>query len=65
MVVEGAHAVKVVNRLAQELSIEMPITRACYNILYDNHGAREEVHNLMMRRKKHEIEEIVKNTKDW
>lgn len=65
MVVEGAHTVKVVNKLAEEFKIEMPISRACYNILYEHRDAREEVHELMMRRKKHEIEEIVKNTKEW
>lgn len=34
MVVEGMHTTKVVKHLADKLSIEMPITQACYNILY-------------------------------
>lgn len=59
MVVEGAHTTRVVHRVAGELQVDMPITRSCYQILYENVPVREAVNLLMMRPKKHEIEEIV------
>lgn len=65
MVVEGAHATRVVHKLAGELDVEMPITEACYNILYNKKDPRQEVITLMQRQKKHEIEEIVVNLKNW
>ncbi|MGI6453834.1 MAG: NAD(P)H-dependent glycerol-3-phosphate dehydrogenase [Syntrophomonadaceae bacterium] len=65
MVVEGVHATRAVHKKAEELKIDMPITRACYNILYNRKSAQEEVNKLMTRRKKHEIEEIVENTNGW
>lgn len=65
MVVEGAHTIRVVHRLACQLRIDMPICTACYNVLYANRKARDEVDDLMRRQKKHEIEEIVKRKKGW
>lgn len=65
MVVEGAHATRVVHRLAAELNIDMPITRACHQVLFENQAARDAVDILMKRRKKHEIEEIVKDIENW
>lgn len=65
MVVEGVHTVKIVQRIAAALKIDMPICTACYNILYANKKARDEVDNLMRRQKKHEIEEIVKGKEGW
>ncbi|QGT99832.1 Glycerol-3-phosphate dehydrogenase [NAD(P)+] [Candidatus Syntrophocurvum alkaliphilum] len=65
MVVEGIHTTRVVYKIAQDLNIEMPITTACYNIIYNNKNPKEEVENLMQRRKKHEIEEIVNNIDSW
>ena len=65
MVVEGAHATRVVHRLATELDIDMPITRACHQVLFEKQAARDAVDLLMKRRKKHEIEEIVKDIEGW
>lgn len=65
MVVEGAHTAKVVYRLARQLKLEMPISIACYNVLYRGKPPREEVDHLMKRRKKHEIEEIVNKIEEW
>lgn len=65
MVVEGAHTTRVVNKLAAEMKIDMPITSACYNVLYRKKPPREEVGVLMRRQKKNEIEEIVKDLKEW
>ncbi len=58
MVVEGAHTCRVVHKIALEMGIDMPITKACYQVLYENRDPREMVLNLMERQKKHEIEEI-------
>lgn len=65
MVVEGAHTVRVVNTIALRLGVEMPISRACYGILYEARSARETVDMLMKRRRKHELEEIAVNIKGW
>jgi len=65
MVVEGVHTTRAIHRVSSEMNIEMPITNACYNILYKNESAKKAVNLLMQRRKKHEIEEIVNNIHDW
>jgi len=57
MVVEGAHTCRVVHRMASEMNIDMPITRACYQTLYEQKEPREAVLNLMQRQKRHETEE--------
>lgn len=63
--VEGAHTVRVVNQIADQMGVDMPISKACYNILYENRLALETVATLMKRRKKHELEEIAVNIKGW
>ncbi|MDD2373445.1 MAG: NAD(P)H-dependent glycerol-3-phosphate dehydrogenase [Syntrophomonadaceae bacterium] len=65
MAVEGAHTVQVVNQIADQMGVDMPISKACYNILYEAKLARETVETLMKRRKKHELEEIAVNIKGW
>jgi glycerol-3-phosphate dehydrogenase (NAD(P)+) len=65
MVVEGAHTVRVINTMAERFGVEMPISRACYGILYEARSARETVRMLMQRRRKHELEEIAVNIKGW
>ncbi len=65
MVVEGAHTVRVLYHLANELDVDLPITRACYDILYNQVPPRKAVEGLMKRSKKHEIEEIVNDTGNW
>lgn len=65
MVVEGAHTAKVVYRLARQHKLDMPISIACYNVLYRGKPPRTEVDHLMKRRKKHEIEEIVNKIEEW
>lgn len=59
MVVEGVYTCQIAHRLSQSLQVDMPITRACYRILYENVSPGEEVFGLMERGKKHEIEDIV------
>ena len=59
MVVEGITATEVAYEVSKSMNIEMPITSAIYSVLYDGKNANEVVANLMMRSKKHEIEEVV------
>lgn len=65
MVVEGAHAIRIVHQLAVRMNIEMPITRTCYQVLYEGQDPREGVEGLMKRSKKNEMEEIVSQTIEW
>lgn len=65
MVVEGVHTTRIVHNLALKLDVDMPITKACYNVLYNGKSPREELAQTMQRGKKHEIEEIVDNIEGW
>ncbi|MGL5330798.1 MAG: NAD(P)H-dependent glycerol-3-phosphate dehydrogenase [Peptostreptococcaceae bacterium] len=58
MVVEGITATEVAYEVAKKLNIDMPITNAIYSVLYENQNANEVVVDLMMRSKKHEIEDV-------
>ena len=55
MVVEGVETCKAAYKLAQEKGIEMPITNAVYNILYDGKNIKTEVLQLMERERKSEV----------
>lgn len=59
MVVEGVYTTRIAYQLAESLAIDMPITRACYRILYEGRSPGDEVDRLMKRSKKHEIEDMV------
>ncbi|KUG04135.1 glycerol-3-phosphate dehydrogenase [hydrocarbon metagenome] len=65
MVVEGAHTTRVLYHLAADMNVDLPITRACYDILYNHAPPRKAVEGLMKRRKKHEIEEIISDSGSW
>lgn len=58
MVVEGIHTTRVMNRLANELGVEMPITQSCYNVLYNQVPVSQEVTNIMCRARRHEMEQL-------
>jgi len=64
MVVEGISTTKAAYALAKKKNISMPITEEAYKVLFEGKPAREAVEDLMMRNKKHEMEEIVENS-DW
>ena len=53
-VAEGVVTVKAVHPLARKLKIEMPITRAVYEMIYQNKPAQKAVADLMMRTLKQE-----------
>jgi len=56
-VVEGYYAANSAWALAKKMGVEMPITEAAYQVLYENADAQEVVRNLFLRRKKAESED--------
>lgn len=58
MVVEGVRTTKVAYALGQERGISMPITEEAYRVLFEGSDPKVGVSNLMMRGKKHELEEV-------
>lgn len=56
-VVEGYYAAKSAWELAQQNGVEMPITRAAYEVLYENMDPHEAINNLMLRSKTSEVED--------
>lgn len=56
-VVEGYYAAATAKALADKWGVEMPITQAAYEVLYEGRDPREAIAELMTRAKKHEIEE--------
>jgi len=58
MVVEGVTTTKATYGLAKNMDISMPITTEAYKILFEDKNARNAVTDLMMRDRKHEIEEV-------
>jgi glycerol-3-phosphate dehydrogenase (NAD(P)+) len=61
MVVEGVVTTKAAYELSKKFGVEMPITNEIYGILYNGIDAKKSVVNLMMRNRKHEMEEVVDN----
>ncbi|MGL5257395.1 MAG: NAD(P)H-dependent glycerol-3-phosphate dehydrogenase [Proteocatella sp.] len=59
MVVEGINATKIAYDLSQELSIEMPIVREMYNVIFNKGNINTAISNLMSRDKKYENEELI------
>ena len=49
MVVEGFNAVSIVHTIASQKGIDMPITRALYQVLYEGLTPREGLEELMTR----------------
>ena len=48
-VAEGVYTARAVDRVARDLAVEMPITRAVCSVLDENVGAREAVQQLLQR----------------
>ncbi|PFR52035.1 NAD(P)H-dependent glycerol-3-phosphate dehydrogenase [Bacillus cereus] len=55
MVVEGVRTAEAAYHLAKKMNIEMPITNAIYNVLFNGKNAKEEVDVLMGRTGKGEV----------
>jgi glycerol-3-phosphate dehydrogenase (NAD(P)+) len=49
MVAEGYYAVKCVWEINKKYNVDMPITNAVYNILYEGHSAAKEIQTLSQR----------------
>ena len=56
-VVEGYYAAASAHELAQKAGVEMPITDAAYQVMYEGKDIRKSFLELMNRRKKDEIED--------
>ncbi|WP_353097373.1 NAD(P)H-dependent glycerol-3-phosphate dehydrogenase [Tissierella praeacuta] len=66
MVVEGIRTTKSTFELAKKYNINMPITEEIYGVLYENKDVKNSVLNLMVRDRKHEMENIVlENNNLW
>lgn len=59
MVVEGIKTSKSVFQLAKEYNVIMPIATEIYGVLYKGNNVKDSVNSLMVRDKKHEMENIV------
>ena len=46
MIAEGYYAVKCISEINEKLNVEMPITQAVYNILYNRKSVRKEIADL-------------------
>ncbi|WP_206811587.1 NAD(P)H-dependent glycerol-3-phosphate dehydrogenase [Paradesulfitobacterium ferrireducens] len=58
MVVEGVRTTKVAYELSQDKGIAMPITEQAYKILNEGADLKQAVSELMLRGKRHEMEEV-------
>ncbi|MBQ2446172.1 MAG: NAD(P)-dependent glycerol-3-phosphate dehydrogenase [Oscillospiraceae bacterium] len=56
-VVEGYYAAKSAWELAQQNGVDMPITRAAYEVLYEDRDPREAIRSLMHREQTSEVED--------
>jgi len=66
MVVEGIKTTKSAYDLSRKYNIDMPITEELYGVLYSGTDVKQSVTNLMLRDKKHEIENIaLGNNRLW
>ena len=56
-VVEGYYAAANARTLARKVGVEMPITEAAYQVLYEGKDPRQVIVDLMTRERKHELED--------
>ncbi|WP_209342384.1 NAD(P)H-dependent glycerol-3-phosphate dehydrogenase [Flavonifractor sp. AGMB03687] len=56
-VVEGYYAAANARTLAQKVGVEMPITEAAYQVLYEGKDPHRVIVDLMTRERKHELED--------
>ncbi|MCL6594205.1 MAG: glycerol-3-phosphate dehydrogenase, partial [Alicyclobacillus sp.] len=60
MVVEGVTATQAAVQLAQQWSVEMPISEAIHTVLFGQKNPRQAVDDLMGRARRGEIEEVAR-----
>ena len=56
-VVEGYYAAATARALARKVGVEMPITEAAYQVLYEDKDPRQVIVDWMTRERKHELED--------
>jgi len=59
MVVEGVRMANIAYQLSVQKHISMPITEQAYKVLFEGADPKVAVANLMLRGKRHELEEVV------
>ena len=59
MVVEGVRTARIAYQLSIDKHISMPITEQAYKVLFEGADPKAAVLELMMRGKRHELEEVV------
>lgn len=57
MVVEGVKTAKSAHQLSEKYNVELPISDAIYKVLYQGKNVKNAVDELMLRDKKHELED--------
>ncbi|WP_456274934.1 NAD(P)H-dependent glycerol-3-phosphate dehydrogenase [Bacillus sp. AK031] len=58
MVVEGVRTTKAAYQLAEKFDVQMPITQALYDVLFNDIPPKQAVDSLMGRMKTHEMEDL-------
>ncbi|WP_419881220.1 NAD(P)H-dependent glycerol-3-phosphate dehydrogenase [Peribacillus sp. B-H-3] len=58
MVVEGVRTTKAAYQLAEKYQVDMPITKALYNVLFNGQDVKDSVDALMTRMKTGEMEDL-------
>ena len=61
MVVEGVRTTKAAWQLAKKYDVNMPITNALYQVLFNDGDAKDAVDQLMGRVKTNEMEDLTIN----
>ncbi|WP_046180606.1 NAD(P)H-dependent glycerol-3-phosphate dehydrogenase [Domibacillus tundrae] len=59
MVVEGVRTTKAGHQLSKKYDVQMPITNALYQVLFEQQDPKKAVDELMARVKKHELEDLI------
>jgi glycerol-3-phosphate dehydrogenase (NAD(P)+) len=61
MVVEGVRTTKAAHHLSEQVSVDMPITKAIYSVLFGDHSPKKAVEGLMGRDRTQEMEDLLFN----
>lgn len=59
MAIEGVATVKAAHQLMKRYEVEMPIVENLYRVLYENFDPKEAVMALMLRQRRHEVENAI------
>jgi glycerol-3-phosphate dehydrogenase (NAD(P)+) len=65
MVVEGIRATEAACALAARYQVTMPISEQLYQVLFKHKDPQGAVRNLMLRQRRHEMEEVVLGDDKW